>query len=358
MNGFSGSYAPEDVTFLLTEVEVGHTEVEAKEQFIKEGGHYSEVLSLEKAPSEEYMRIYEAVLATNRLRFAHDIRLLATEIQRSLPEGVVPVLVSLARAGTPVGVLVHRVLSQHFELPCSHYCVSIIRDRGLDLNALRYIVQKHGTAGIRFIDGWTGKGVIGAELAKSVAEFNAANETAVSGHLYVVSDIAGTAHFAATRDDYLLPSAVLNSTISGLVSRTVLSPALASSAFHGCVRYAHLAPFDVSQAFVDAIWDTLQTATPAQYPCGPEKLSANAAMCALINRYQQEYGLPHRNLVKPGIGEATRVLLRRKPLLLAVRDTENEQTRHLHFLAKTKNIPVVHDPLLPCQALALIDQLD
>jgi hypothetical protein len=39
----------------------------------------------------------------------------------------------------------------------------------------------------------------------------------------VLSDIAGVADVAARRDDYIIPSSLLNSTISGLISRTVIN---------------------------------------------------------------------------------------------------------------------------------------
>ena len=43
----------------------------------------------------------------------------------------------------------------------------IIRDRGIDTAALEWIEHHHGTAGIVFVDGWTGKGAITGELIRS-----------------------------------------------------------------------------------------------------------------------------------------------------------------------------------------------
>ncbi len=51
-----------------------------------------------------------------------------------------------------------------------HYGISIIRDRGIiDNEALSWIEQRHGTEGIVFVDGWTGKGAITNELIRSLA---------------------------------------------------------------------------------------------------------------------------------------------------------------------------------------------
>ena len=220
--GFSGSYAPEDVTFLLKLVQVRELAVDDKERFIQRGGHYSEVITPERAPSDAYLRLFERQLARSIARVAADALFLAQRIHEARPSGPVTV-VSLARAGTPVGVLVHRALKALLGRESTHYCVSIIRDRGLDLNALTSVCQRHAPQSLVFIDGWTGKGVIGRELAQSVAGFNAAGRGPVDPSLFVLADIAGTAACAATHDDYLLPSAVLNAPVSGLVSRTVLN---------------------------------------------------------------------------------------------------------------------------------------
>ena len=57
-------------------------------------------------------------------------------------EPSLPVLVSLARAGTPVGVVLQHILSRHYQQPIAHFSISIIRDRGIDTNALEYILQQ------------------------------------------------------------------------------------------------------------------------------------------------------------------------------------------------------------------------
>ncbi|MEG2962670.1 MAG: RNA-binding protein, partial [Janthinobacterium sp.] len=69
---------------------------------------------------------------------------------------------------------------------------------------------------------------------------------------------------------------------------------------------------------------------------------------------QQQYGISDINLIKPGIGEATRVLLRRVPERLIVRDTNAPDVAHLLLLAQEKAIPVTVEPALPYQAVALI----
>jgi hypothetical protein len=68
----------------------------------------------------------------------------------------------------------------------------------------------------------------------------------------------------------------------------------------------------------------------------------------------RRYGILDANLVKPGIGEATRVLLRRVPRLLVVRTPAAPEVRHLLVLAEEKGVPVEVDPALPYHAVSLI----
>ena len=70
------------------------------------------------------------------------------------------------------------------------------------------------------------------------------------------------------------------------------------------------------------------------------------------------FGIKDRNLVKPGIGEATRVLLRRAPWKVLVRDLHDEEhLGHLYQLAREKNVPLVEYPLEHYRACGLIRSL-
>jgi hypothetical protein len=79
------------------------------------------------------------------------------------------ILVSLVRAGVPLGVLLKHQLEK--TQPCFHYGISIIRDRGLDLAALNAIIRQHGADNIVFVDGWTGKGAICRQLTQSLSSY-------------------------------------------------------------------------------------------------------------------------------------------------------------------------------------------
>jgi hypothetical protein len=71
--------------------------------------------------------------------------------------------------------------------------------------------------------------------------------------------------------------------------------------------------------------------------------------------------LSHRltdiNLIKPGVAEATRVLLRRLPEQLILRDPEDVDVRHLLTLARIGNVRVTQDATMPFRAVSLIRSL-
>ncbi|WP_020655670.1 cysteine protease StiP family protein [Massilia niastensis] len=353
---FSGSYRRDDVTFLLRRLPMhGFVGVQEKEKLIQSGQrHYSQMLSPESAPSERYMRVFDEACRANNARMARDCLRLATLIaRRSLHRLAV---VSLARGGTPVGVVVARLLRELFGREATHYSVSIVRDRGIDQAALRHILARgHRPESLVFVDGWTGKGVIARELAASIADFNRRHQAALGAGLHVLSDLAGAAECAASSEDYLIPSSILNATVSGLVSRTVMDEQMGAEDFHGCVYYEQFVAHDRSQAFVDE----LVRLALAQAPGEPNAQAADARAArvrsqAYLDGAMRRYGVADINLVKPGIGEATRVLLRRVPRLLVLRDAQAPEVAHLAVLAEEKRVPVEIDPALPYHAVSLI----
>lgn len=346
---FSGSYAPEDVTFLLKPVALAPTDTAAKERLIQSGArHYSEMVPEENRPGEAYLALYRAGLARNGARLAQEVVDLAGALAARRDKVV---LASLARAGTPIGVLLRRALAR-LGVDAPHLSISIIRDRGVDREALRWIAARYDPADTVFVDGWTGKGAIAGELRASLA----GGTSGFSPFLAVVADPAGRADLAASEDDYLIPSGILNAVVSGLVSRSILSGDLVGPGdFHACVHYRALAPFDLSRAFVDHIDALARDLTPCPLPApGQAQARCEAMLADLLARY----GVGDRNRVKPGIAEATRAVLRRLPERLLVRDRMDPDVAHLVLLAGERGLPI--DPLpadAPFRAVTIIRTL-
>jgi hypothetical protein len=361
--GFSGSYAPGDVTFLLRPVPIDPTPTAEKERLIQSGSrHYSELLAVERVPGPAYLALYRQALQANADRVAADVARLARTLEARWPRGEI-VLVSLARAGTPLGVLLRRALARLRPAAVPHYSVSIIRDRGIDAVALDHLRARHDERRIVFVDGWTGKGAISRELRRSVADYNTRRGARVPTRLAVLADLAGAADFAATAEDYLIPSSVLNAVVSGLVSRTVLRDDLVGPGdYHACRYYAEWAEQDLSRAFVDRVsarvdaWLGEPSTAPVRWDA-PVRAVLRRRSTAFVRETMARYGLRDENLVKPGIGESARALLRRVPDRLLLRDARGEDVRPLLHLADEAGVPVEINPTLPCRATVIIQTL-
>ena len=343
MNHFSGSYRSDDVRFMLQLTQVKTISIFEKEQQIRQGVHYGHLLSREEAPSQIYQDLFLQTLVRNASLVAQHLISLAHELKTQEKT----VLVSLARGGTPIGVLLKRTL-ELLDVQVTHYSVSIIRDYGLDLEALRFITQLHPKENFAFIDGWTGKGVINQTLKESVKAFNRQFKQRISDDLFVLCDPAGQADIAATHQDYLLPNAMLNATISGLISRTTLS----ETGFHAVRQLQELETHDVTQFYIEEIMKTVksqfsQAILPVVHASTAIQIQCQEILLELSKKHQ----LP-MNLVKPSIGEATRVLLRRQPKALILQQPSLD-TAHLEVLAANQ-CPIFLDSNLPYAAIALI----
>jgi len=339
-----GSFAPEDVTLLLTELPDVELELpaEVRAQLLREGGHYAETLPIEYRPTPEYESLFERLLATYAERVAWLTAVLAQRIVEEQHPS--PVLVSLARAGTPVGVVLRRALARR-GVDAPHYSVSIVRGRGIDRRALEHVVERHGPEPIVFIDGWTGKGAIARELCEALDEVAASGGPRVAPALGVLADTGHVCELFASRADELIPSACLNSTVSGLISRTVVRPdLLGEDAFHGVRVYREFADRDVSRRYVDTITallpDDVEAGVRAARALGPPDGRGLQAVLAV----GRELGIDDIHRIKPGVGETTRVLLRRVPDAVLVSPGHEADLSHILMLAEQRGVPVRERP--------------
>ncbi|MCX5283094.1 phosphoribosyltransferase [Streptomyces sp. NBC_00198] len=355
------SYAPDEVGWLLQDLSDVTLEAptEEREEAIQSGGaHYAESLPVEYQPSTQYQELFHAALTTSAARIAEAVGAVTEVVlaERS-PR---PVLVSLARAGTPVGVLMRRWAQHQHGLDLPHYAVSIVRGRGIDANALRYLAAHHDPADVVFVDGWTGKGAITRELADAIAEFEQAE--GVSGfdpEIAVLADPGSCVRTYGTREDFLIPSACLNSTVSGLISRTVLrSDLVGEHDFHGAKFYRELAGSDVSVEFLDVVAAHFPDVAESARDRAKELLAADRTPTwegwAAVERISEEYGIHDVNLVKPGVGETTRVLLRRVPWKILARAGAGADLDHVRLLAGQRGVPVEEVGELPYTCVGLI----
>ncbi|WP_405365830.1 phosphoribosyltransferase [Kitasatospora sp. NBC_00039] len=348
------SYRPDEVAWLLKDLSDVPLEAptEEREEAVQNGGaHYAESLPVEYQPSPAYQELFHQALRVSARRIALAVGTVAETLVRERGRGLV--LASLARAGTPVGVLIRRWLAFAHGLDTPHYAVSIVRGRGIDPVALRYLDAHHHAPDVVFVDGWTGKGAITRELAGALAG------SAFNPELAVLADPGRCVRTYGTRDDFLIPSACLNSTVSGLISRTVLrADLIGPDDFHGAKHYTDLAGGDVSGAFLDTVADHFaevrEEAAGAAATLAAEDRTPDWAGWAAVERISADYGIDDVNLVKPGVGETTRVMLRRVPWRVLARRGTGADLDHVRLLAAQRGVPVEEVDDLPYSCVGLI----
>lgn len=344
------TYHSDDVILLLKDITglVEPQPASVREKLIQSGTHYCEMLPLEYAPSEIYMTTFQHALEQYAQITANAVAMVAEQIYQE--KGKNAVIVSLARAGTPIGILIKRYLQQKYSIAVAHYTISIIRGRGIDRNAMNYILNRHRAEDIQFVDGWTGKGAIQHQLNEAMADF-----PEVGSGLAVLSDPACVARICGTHDDFLIASSCLNSTVSGLLSRTFLrSDIIGPKDFHGAAFYPELLDQDLTYLFIN----TIQEAFPERLPLQKETITNFNDALAEVEAIRLHFGIHDRNLVKPSIGEATRVLLRRLPWKVLVHSLHDDvHLAHLYQLAKEKHVELVEYPLQHYRACGLIKEM-
>lgn len=343
------SYREEDVVLLLKDItgQVEPQSTEERERLIQSGRHYCEMLPVEYVPSEKYMEAYREALKNYAAQTAAAVGRLADKIIAARGKNVV--LVSLARAGIPAGILIKRYMKWKYNIAPAHYSISIIRGKGIDENAVKYILDRHSPESILFVDGWIGKGAILRELEKDVEKFKG-----VSGELAVLADPAGITELCGTHEDILIPSSCLNSTVSGLISRTFLrEDIIGKNDFHGAVYYGNLQESDLSYEFIHAI-----EAEFVRENDSSDKIFSDRGIDEVQN-IADNYSIDDINLIKPGIGETTRVLLRRIPwkVLISREYRQDVSLAHIKRLAEEKNVPVEYYPLKHYKSCGIIKKL-
>lgn len=354
-----GSYGPEDVVFLLKDIGglVPELDNHSREKAIQTGTHYSEMLPIEYQPKAEYIALFHQMLKATGAKIALAVAIVAEQIVKE--KGKSLVLASLARAGTPIGILIKRYLAEKYQLILPHYSISIIRGKGIDENALLYMMQQHPGCKIQFIDGWTGKGAITAELTTACKLFNEKYGTALTADLAVLADPGYCVGLYGTREDFCIPSACLNSTVSGLVSRTVhRADLIGEFDFHGAQFYQQWLEQDVSQLFIDTIVSHFPLINTRLVLAGQAILDkqepATWAGLEKIKELQELFEIPNSNMIKPGVGETTRVLLRRIPWKVLIDRKDNPNLAHILLLAKERGVEVEEFPGLSYSCCGLI----
>lgn len=366
------TFKKDDVIFLLkdlTDSGMKALGTEDREKMIQSGVHYSEMLPLEYVPTNDYLEIYEKSLREQSYETASALGTMIEAVlifkkMREINEGLTPsnriAIVSLARAGTPIGVLFKRYMEmKHPEYSVEHYSISIIRGKGIDRNAMEYISEHENVSDIVFLDGWTGKGAIDTVLKQEVAVLKGENPEKwekLSDELVVLADPANICKVCGTHEDLLVPSSCLNSTVTGLVSRTILNDKyidVDAGEFHGAVYFGNnpgMIEADKTYEFIDTIVDFFNAYDKCVIDILRNKAKEVLALgidgktkgVEIVKDIANREGIDDYNKIKPGIGECTRVLLRRVPKKVLVNEAYlgEKSLEHIFQLCNERNVPV------------------
>ena len=331
------SYKKEDVTLLIKDLTglVTPVSVEEKDARVKNGEFERSIMIKEYPISDEYREIVWDSMKDYAKQTAIAVGNVAEQIYAQKGKNLV--LVSIIRAGIPIGILIKKYLKMRYDVDIPHYAISLVK--GLDDNAMKYILSKHKAEGIQFIDGWTGKGTVTRELIAS-----AKNYKDVDPSLAVLSDAIGVAKYCGIREDIAIPSAPLNASVTGLVSITIFNNELVGkNDFHGAMYLKDLEPIDKSQEFIDIISSKFE-------PC--ENNFSEPIEINEVKKISEDLNIP-LNLINPGINEAARAILRRNLDKLLVVDKNEKDVQYICKLAKLKNINIVEYPLKHYKAVSI-----
>lgn len=315
------SYDIKDVTVLLKDLTDSVIELSPEEyqQRKCDGEKYYTMIQKEELPDSVMEYYYSLSLICNAEIVASLVVCLGDKIYRRYGDKIV--LASLLRAGTPIGILLKRYLEQKYDIEVPHYSISIIRGFGIDTVALNYVHREHQDSNIVFVDGWTGKGVIKDELVTALTH------TPIEPVLAVLVDVIGCSDLYGTRRDVIVPSAFLNSIVSGLFSRSLLMP----NGRHGAIYYDRFSSMDKTYSFID---DVLRCINNKEYSdCSDDVIDSN-----IILALAKEYTNNNTDRIKPGLNETIRAFEKNSVKILLV---SSRCPSIIFALARELNVTIV-----------------
>lgn len=330
------TYSTDDCIFLLKDLTDVMQEIsmEEKERLIAQGVNYSEMISKESRMDDSINEIFQSLLEKKAAELAQYVGTICEELYRQKGERVI--LVSLARAGSPVGVLMKRYFQYRYGMNVPHYSISIIRGKGIDENALGYILKQHPDGDLAFVDGWTGKGSITHELRISIARFNEVHGTRIDDGLVVLADPAKKSMICGTKKDVCIPNACLNSTVSGLVSRTIHNQKyIGPDDFHGAKYFGDLEDQDFSNVFIEKVCQHFSITNPRCV-----RFTNEAYVAQVLGQLEEDFGVSDPTKIKLSIGETSRAVIRRCPKIILVKNRKLSDLKFVLHMAKEKKIEV------------------
>lgn len=342
------SYKPNDVIALMDDATEKVKELSKEEyrNLKKKGIHYSSLLQYEEYPNKLLLSLYNKSLNESGFLVAQMVADLSDRLIDNYGDNLV--LISLARAGTPIGVLVKRFIKYKYGFDIPHYTISIIRDIGIDTVAMDYILLKHSIEHYVFLDGWTGKGRIRNELDLYLQDYN------IDYKFAVLVDPAGIADICATNTDYVVPSSYLNSIVSGLFSRSILLNDKPKNSLHSAIKYKRYKDKDYTYHFINSI-EKHYNKIMSDYNL-IEKIPENSKSVGInqLDTLCTKYGSGNIDRIKPGLNETIRAFEKDSVKLLLVNSLYDDSLNDMIELAKNSNVPIIEEEILVYKCCAIV----
>ena len=178
-------------------------------------------------------------------------------------------------------------------------------------------------------------------IFKSIDIFNTENKTNIDNSLAVISDPAKLCKVCGTREDFGIATCCLNSTVSGLISRTIHNEKyIGKDEFHGAKTLYYLKDEDYSQYFIDKIDNELKKISIKYEDLVLESIDKEYSM-KIISKIRELYDVNNINNIKLSVGESARVLLRRDPRVVLVKNKSDKNIEHILKLAEEKGVRVI-----------------
>lgn len=343
----NSTFKKEDAEVLLKDVK---NEVEivdiSKPQNINSNLHYCDFIPVEKPMDPAYEVIFNKMLKLTEEQTAFYVGKLTKMVCEKYSDVV---FVSLLRAGTVIGVLMKRYAMKVLNKDIKHYSVGLSRGKGIDFNALKYIIRDNPHKTIIFIDGWVGKGTTKMELDRTCNLFNKKYGTHVEPIIAVLSDLKNISDFCATSKDILLPNSLINAQGCGLISRiTQNEQIIRENEYNGAIIFDDLKEEDKTYILIDSISKYFGK-TEDKSPLIDEPKSS-IVLDSIIDKYK----IQNINGIKAGINETIRILLKRNVSFVLVKNINNLKLEPIKYLCDIKKIEIREDGTLPCESMAII----
>lgn len=352
----NSSFSEKDCKLILNDIgnKVEEIDSELATRLYLLGVSHTNMLTSEYKLSEEYYEYFYDYLKKNTKRVAEYIAILSEKIIQSKSKDVI--LVSVAYTGTLTGVLIKRYVQLTYGINLHHYSISMLRDLGPDENAIVYIINKHQSANIQFIDSWLDNGYLIQSLKDFCLNFYKKYNVLLDSTFGVISDPSHFTKLYGTREDFLLPSSMVNHHSNGLISCTISRNDLVTPLGYHFAKYRKdLETNDLSYMIINSItiyFDYLNKCDIAIDEIEEKKHPSTSE----IHYIKLEYNIRNKENIQVGINTATLLLMNMPPKYIIAKDLTDKSLEHILYLAKERNIPVYENKKLHYNCVSIIER--